>query len=725
MEAFERAHKLKPLVDGWEEKIHLGEKFKRPWADVAEECMMFFSAATGFLWDAKYAHKFVSSENPALVPDVKITIAKPFELVSIMGPMLFWRNPVRNASPRKPIELPAELLAMRLGLDPQAAAAIEQTQAQGQPIPPEFHSQLRPFSAYQQITAENGRRNRRDQLERELRAGLMGRYLNFTPWELKLHRHSEMALIEAMVKGRGVLWPQPYRPPGSNRLMVGSFYDTVDHLLIDPDAESGDFEDAWWIAQECVEPVWKVERDRGYRPGELKHAANLESANSQGERWSDPKTDNARAMGQTQDLLRYHKIWSRCGIGARLTGVATDLKDRLETVCGDYCYIEVANSCPFPLNFSSDQLATATVDEVRRAFRWPTPHWRDGKFPPAVLDFYSKPRSPWPMPPMAPALGELKALNFIVGHACARTFSTCRDMIAVPAAIAETVEKAFKMSGQTVFVRIDEQMGDISKAVAHIQMPTMSLDLWKVAEMLIRMIEERTGLNEAVLGVQGKMARSATDAQFRQQNISHRPQHMAAKVEEWQTEAALREALAVRWWIRGQDVADLLGPLGAELWEEYIVNTDVERTIRDIDYRIEAGSARKPNRERDVANLNEAIPIFVPLLQQYAQATGNFEPLNWLIERWGKTAEMDIEGMKMRSLPPPSPAGEEQAQAAAQEQQIETAKFQAEQGRKAGEHQQAMQQREEKHRQDVRLKEVQANLKAALARRNGNRAGGR
>jgi hypothetical protein len=704
-------HPLKSLVDGWLAKLKFAEEHKQPWQNIADQCQMFFAASTGFLWDQRFKHKFwkTGAKEGAVSPKFQITIAKAFELVSIFGPMLYWRNPIRTAEPRTAVTTPPDLLAMEMGVTPEIMQAAQQAQAPQQPGLPGQNGTVGPQAQFARMQVERFQRQLQqtqqqsglEQQIRQVRADLMLRYLNWTPSQLRLHSHAEMAITEALIKGRGVLFCEPYRPPGSDVTMIGSFWQTVDALLIDPDAES--VEDAWWISRWRMLPTWKAERIWGLKAGTLKDAGGQESLNNAGEVAANKDGEHDRLRGKTQDLIKVHEIWTRCGVGARLTDVKTDLKDQLERWTGDYCYLAIAPAVPFPLNMPSERLMKVSNEEVERAFRWPTPHWRDGKWPCAILDFYRAPRSVWPVGPLAPGLGELIAINVFIAHLANRIWLSSRDFIAVLESMAENVEKVLNEGKDLQIFRIPEDLRDnLGKVVEFIQHPPVNMDAWKIVEALIRMFEQRTGLSEILYGMQSAASRSATDASLRQQNVSHRPEHMAAKVEEWMTEAALREAMAVAWHVKPPDVQQLLGKEGARLWQRYITDAPMENVIWDIDYRIEAASARKPNRERDVSNIHEALPIWGPILQAREQTTGDFGPLNWLMQKWGEFIEMDTTGMRTQA--PPPPPGPDPQQQAAMMQQMEQAEFEAEQGREQEKHQQGLQEKVQAHQQGLQQK---------------------
>ena len=719
-------HPLKLVVDGWLGKIDRARDMKKAWQDVADECTAFFCGATNFLWDPKYRHKFWNSNDGAVKPRFMITIAKAFELVATFGPVLYWRNPTRTATPRESLEVPPEVQLRMMGVDPrvyqQAEVFVqqaEQMQQSGQPLSFEAAQSLQWFQQVKQQLDESVNRRQTEQQDRQMRAQMMERYLNWTPFELDLHRHAEMAITECLIKGRGVLFQEVFRPPGTDRRMVGSFYQSVDDFYIDGDAESPD--EAWWISRELTKPVWYWERKFGYPPGTLQPAATFESVTSQGERAGNAMTPNHRAMGETNDLLKVQEVWTRNGPGGRQTGVTPALRGRLQKVVGDYCHFYVAPGVPFFLNLPDNRTAKApgvmdaTDDEVREAFQWPTPHWRDGRWPCAILDFYPRPKSPWPIAPLAPGLGELKAINIILAHLVSRIWMSSRDFIGVLESAADKVEKVLKDGEDLGILRIDDLHGTITNAVSFLQHPQTNLDVWKILEALLTLFERRTGLNELLAGAQEKVDRSATSTRIRQQNLSVRPDQMAAKVEAWMTEAALREALAVRWNVRPEDTSDLWGAEGTELWRRYIAEAPVEQTIRDLDFRLEANSARKPNLERDIANIQEALQTFGPIHQGYMQQSGDVDTLNALQKMWGKKTEMDVSGLMMK---PPQPPQDDQLQqqGAQQELQQDAAAHQQEVQQKDETHRQEIQQDAESHQQQIQQARLAADVKLQIAR---------
>jgi len=689
-------HPMSPLVASWLGKLQRAREMKQPWQDIADECMQFFAGSCGFLWDDKYKFKFWRTEDGAVKPKFQVTINKAFELVALFGPTLYWQNPVRQAVPREPFMLPEEMLA--------------ELQQSGDPML---------LQQYQMLAMQS----RREMQLRKLRAGLIEPYLNWTPYELNLPREAMLAITEALIKGRGCLMSQPYRPPQSDSTMVGSWWVPVDDLLVDPDATR--FEDAWWIAVRMVEPVWTVERRLGYKPGQLKPSAQFESANTQGELYGDPEAKDKRRQGKTQDYIQYWRIWSRCGAGGRLSDIKVEWAEKLNQVAGDYCYLEIAENTPFPLNMPSWKFTEATNEEVARAFQWPTPHYRDGKWPVVPLDFYPNPGSPWPIAPLAPALGELKVINVFLAHLCNRIWMSSRDFLVVLESARAEVEKELRKGEDLSMIFVSDVHDSIEQVVKFLQHPPTNMDAFKIVEWFFDLFERRTGLSEAVYGIQQKQSRSATDSQIRYQQTTIRPDDMAKKVERWMTEVVKREALEIKWNLTANDVRRPLGATGAFLWRQLIDAADVERIIHDIDFRLEAGTARLPNRQQDIAVMSQMMPIALPVAQGYASVTGNFAPVEWLLRMWFKKMDLDNSGLH---FPPPQPPPEQTGPSPEEQQKLaaEQNKMQMEQEQhvqrlwqQQQEHQLRMMQRAQEHQQRLQLRRAELAARRLAKSSNG------
>jgi len=683
---------LRPLVTGWLGKIELGIQHKKWFQDISDQCMAFFSASSGFMWDPKFKNKYLKTNTS---PRFRMTMSKAFELVALFGPVLYWRNPQRTVRPRKKILLRPELfgpddmeqtqqqqqqlqqqmqqaqqqmqqfqqqMQQQMQQDPMAAQQMQQQgmqmqqqqqqlQQQMQELAPKVQEVQEAQNLYNEAMMDQKATNIKD----EARANLVESYLNYTPGEQPgggLAYHAEMAITEALVKGRGCLWVEPYQMPGSDTTLTGSFYDKVENLIIDPDAES--LQDAKWIARKHVHPVWQVERDFGLKKGTL--TGSMESSESQGESLGSEMSSMHRKQGKTFDLVVYYKVWSKGGVGARMTDVKTPLKDAFDKVVGDYAYIVVSPDVPFPLNAPMDSsvleepgptIKSAKDEEVAEMFSWPTPYWRDARWPVAILDFYSRPGSAWPIAPIAPGLGELVFMNVIISHLANRIWSSSRDFIAVLKSAEKEVERVIKSGDDQAIIPLNEVHSDIRQVVQFLQQPQTNYDVWKILDHVMHLFERRTGLTELMSGITATQSRSAEDIATKREQMNIRPDHMASKVEKWQAEVAQMEKMCCRFFIKGPDVEPLIGKAGSMLWDQLVSKQDPELVVRQIDATVEAGSARKPNRARDTVNINTVMPALFPELSKHADATTDTNPLNALIQMWGRAIDMDVTKLQL------------------------------------------------------------------------------
>ena len=670
---------LKPLKKAWIEKIDLARKHKQPFQDTADQCMAFFAGSMGWMYEDKFRKKFLGAE---IDPTFKICLCKAFEFVALYGPTLYHRNGNRECRPHDRPTITAERMAAGAGIDwQQAQESLQQYSAMqqaGQQVPLEMQVEVFRLQQMQQQFQQMESQDRLERNQTKAMADVIENYLSYTPKEQPggLKGHSEQALTEAMVKGRGLLFPAPYRMPGSDRKLTGCFYRSVEHFFMDPDAESAEFGDAKWMALERIEPTWQVERRYGHKPGTLK--GNLESSDAQGARRANALGNLERERGNTFDLLKYYQVWSLGGVGTRLTGTARVTQRAFDDVVGDYAHIVVADGVDTPLNATASRFRRADDNWVRDAFSWPVPYWMDRRWPCAILDFYRKPGSAWPIAPISPGLGELTALNVIISVIVQRSWDSARPMLATLKSAGDKIIAQLKSNKLYRVIELDDIHQDINKVISEFNVSDVPFDAWKIVERLFALFDKRVGLSDLLYGMSegGVASRTATDVKIKDERVSIRPDYMADKVEEWQAEAARMEMLCAYWnGVSGKDVQPVLGTAGAVLWDQLVANADPETIVREVSVTIEQSSIRKPNKQRDATNLNQTYAAMSQQFDKHADVTTDTEPLNNLNQKVGDAIGQDMEGLKMGPRVPPPPPPDE---AAAMEAQLEQAKIQAE-----------------------------------------------
>jgi hypothetical protein len=657
---------LAPLVELWLSKIRIAREHKKDqFQDDADEINRFYTEAHDFMYKGDYGKKsraFVVGDDESDVPPPKfqMTANKVAEFVDLYGPMLYHKNPVRRVTPRK-IPAPSPDL---LGLPDQIADPMVQQQVMLNP-------QMAPLLQAYQMTQQHIAQQR---AQDGYRAQLMECYLNYTPNELDLKTESRNSVDEALVKGRGLLWTEVFqRPLGNNQKLIGSFFGSVDDLFIDPDCEK--LKDAQWVVRRCKKATWEVERKYGWKPGSLK--SNAESLNQQAETELDQDGLDKRRRGQSSDLIIYYEIYSRMGAGTRLkddpamTYGALDGLSPFMEVFGDYVYLVVAQGVGCPLNINPEMFDVPgglqdpqVLQSMKQSMAWPIPFWADAQnpWPFTEIDFHPIPKRAWPRAHMKPAMGYQKFLNWCYSMMANKIRITCRDILVTAASLTEEQKKTIESGPDLAIIEIaNRNPGEFDKIMDVLKMLPMNADLYKICDQVELLFEKATGMTDIIYGMQsGPQIRSAQEAALKGDMTRIRPDAMANVLEDAMGLAARKEAMGARWILQEKDIAPVIGPDGAKLWTMMLFSLDVWYVVREFDYRIEAGSTKKPNRDLDLANSNEAGQFVLPTLMQQYMATGDPTAVNALMRFWAKARDIDPEPFMLKPMqmaPPPPPGG--------------------------------------------------------------------
>ena len=614
---------FRTVVNTWMKKIANARDHKRQvFQEAANECLSFYSGPRSWE-DALGGDAGVSNKDEVVEPTFKVSVNKTFEFVTIFGPALYYENPVRTVKPRMPVIIPPQFFGPNVLL-------------------------------YQSMINQENQRVLTD----GLKSVLLEAYLNWTPIEFKLEVEARMAIDEALIKGRGCLWTELYSPPGTEMKVVRSLWDSTDHLLCDPDAHS--FNKCQWIAKKCISPVWQVERDFGLRTGSIK--GNFESQAKQADIDVDEDGEYNRRRGFTNVLLIYYKIYSKMGIGGRLEGILKTLRNPLE-MFGDYAYLVIADGIPYPLNLSpdvcNDPAFQSNPTAVFSRLAWPTPFWGADEWPVSVIDFHTVHNCPWPMPHLKAGMGELKFLNWCMSFLMGKVRNTTRDFIAIKKEAGEEIKASILEGRDLTLIELENVHGTISELVQFLQHPEVNGDIWKMIEAVEANFDKRVGLTELMYGQQGAtQIRSAQEASLRNQNMNVRPDDMRKCVEGWMSRVGAKEAIAARYHLIDKDVQPVLGDMGAWAWTTFVGTRDMNIACHQLEYRIEAGSTARPNKEWEAQTMNAAFTALAPILQAYGQQTLDMAPLNNLLADYSKSCDLDPARYQLRvPMMPAQPTG--------------------------------------------------------------------
>ena len=624
---------LRQLVRTWTKKFEAAIKYKKPFADDAKEAAMFYDGDHNWMWKDAYARGEKGYNSSIAPPAFRMQVNKVFELIEIFGAVIYHRNPVRTVTLYQQPDLPPDAYGL-----------------------PADISMISPEQMQLMDVAQSDADAR---MSREIARQLLESYLNYTPNELDLKRQAKKFVNEGLMKGMGVLWPEliEIEAAGAEPIrMVGSFYDSVDNLLIDPDFDNMD--DMLWCARRCVRPLEEVALE--YQIPEDDLARHLDG-NTEIKADNEPRNTKKKS-GQTQRLVTYYKVWSKCGAGDRFKDAPKESRGVFDSL-GKYCYIVICEGVDYPLNLPPSVMQeevdpeTGIPQSLMLRMSWPVPYYVDpGGWPFVPLAFHPKPGYAWPISHIKPAVAELRMLNWGMSFLASRIATSCETIIAVQKAADQEFKDQLLAPSEGGFkvIELAELLGRrVEDVLSTFQLPQVTKDLWDILNAVADQFAQRTGLTELAYGYTRNQFRSAAEATIKQENISVRPDALANDLEDAMSTLARREALAARWLLEPKDIAPVLGPMGAIAWERHVAKRDLVSLTRDFLFRVEAGSARKPNKSSRVEQMTLAIQTLGPILAPLASG-GVVEPFNALMRDWAMSLDIDA-GPYLIPAPPPPP----------------------------------------------------------------------
>lgn len=640
---------LRPITKGWLDKIQLALDHKKPFQEDADEAMSFYDGDNAWMFRNEYTRGEKGFIKGIAPPAFRMTINRVWEAVRLFGAVIYHRNPVRSVTPRQyPIISP-----QMLGIFPQPP--VPQMGPDGQPVlGPDGQPVMMPdpgMQFHQQMVQQTQFLSEK----RGLVSRLLEEYLNYTPNELNLKDNSRKVVDEALIKGAGCWFTELYQPPGSDMRIAGSFYETFDNVVWDPDAD--DQSDIQWIARRRTHPKEFVAGKFGIPMEDLKgHSESYDSRSKANERGYKTRKRN----GQSMDLVTYWEVYSKVGFGDRLKDADKALRGKFDAL-GQYCYIVVADGVDYPLN-APPSILQEDVDEsgvppaLFQAAQWPIPFWAEPNgWPMTLLQWHGKPGYTYPISLIKPGIGELRFINYAMSFMATKIATSASTMIGVAKAADNDIKAKILDSDESGFkiVEISEAIGrNVNDIISVFNLPGVSSDMWQIVAAVTELFDRRVGLTELVYGMSRNQFRSAAEAVTKAEQISVRPDEMASRLEDAMSELARKEAFLARWLVSPEDVVPLLGPMAAQAWQMHVQAMAPDEVLREFDYRVEAGSARKPNKGTKVEQINQALQILAPIAQGMLQA-GQPGLMNALLEDWGRA--MDIDTTKYLIPPPPPP----------------------------------------------------------------------
>jgi len=643
---------FRPLCNVWEQRIKASQRARQRFDAIRKQCEAFVGSKAGFMWEEEHKKQFFSGSLPD--PKFKITINKAHEFVAIYGPSLFWQYPHRKVASQRTLELTPEIF--------------------GDPNDPQVQQ------IFQQFVMQ-------DQAEEAKRSFSNHMMENYLAWSQREQPHGLMsnaiaAITEGLLTGRGVLWPETYEFPGTETPYTKLQFDSVRNLYIDPDCNDQHLESAGYIMRRHVNPIWQVEKIFNLPKGKLYGKGTHNSAEKTVRDEAQKADKNNSGAQATFDSIEWYEIWSKVGVGPRMNGHDHAWLDTFDEAIGDYAYLCIAPGVEYPLNAPPELFfgENAMDDEqTKLAFEWrtanyghPFPVWKDNRWPVALLDFIPVSGSPWPMSPLAPGLGELIALNILTSSYVDQAWENRKTIIGYLESASETVKEALETDEAFCKVPINDNMQkSIRDVIQILPRSPANQDILQAISMMDAGFDRAVGLNELMRGESARQVRVASDIRERSARSSVRPDKMAGDVAQWMTNASQLEMFLAAMHVDGASLTHLLGGFGGQMWNQEFSGQPVEVLLREMKATVEASEIRKPDKERDTANIQALQQFWLPTLTQYAQETSNTEPVNGFLDAIGKATEMDTQEFHLPPWQPPVDPEQQQMQQAMQQLEMQ------------------------------------------------------
>lgn len=646
------ANRLGPLVTRWRGALKAAKTHRKEEFDtVADEARKFFDGPSSYFWDrmeemAKEQSNQGFLAGDQLIPQFKISVNRMFDAVAMFGPALYHQNPTIAVTSRAPLSVSIDTFYAH---DPQATELIQMIPAMqaGQIDDPQVMDMALQL---QEIYESAVRQTEMRSVVNNDHAVILERLSNYYQQEASKQDEARRAITEAIVTGLGLLEPVMIQPPaGGPKVPACQFVSNRD-FFVDPDAAY--WRDVTWIAIRRTGPVNVVEARFGLPPGSLKgkHASN--TATGSGAARGRNKNSEGKPNGLSHDIVEYYDVYSKNGAGQRLK--ISENERRLEGMeaLGDFVYLAISDSCNYPLNLPNyvplaDPETGELSEEVIQRTSWPAPFWddvmSDGGWPITRLSFYESPGKIWPISMCKAVLPEMKFMNWCMSFLADQVAAGSKIYPAVLKSAAESLRQQIAQGkGPFTVIELEQIHGtkNINELVTFLKAPSVNIDIWTMLTQVNDRIDKGLGLTELMYGLSGRQMRSAAEADYRQSNINIRPDDMASRVEDWLSVTATREIQMCRFLCGYEDVEPIIGPIGAHVFVTQILTRDVSAVTREFGYRVEAGTARKPNKQTRITQLNEIAQYLLPVAQS-AMQWGVTKPFNAFMEDYGRALDMD------------------------------------------------------------------------------------
>lgn len=447
-------------------------------------------------------------------------------------------------------------------------------------------------------------------------------YADYSARHGELAKHMRRCVDHSLLWGRGVMW-SGFAP---KKNICTDVFDRADHLVLDPDARCP--EEQNWQGRKRIKPRWELMQRYPEKADVIRGLPT----------YSKPSANKNDKGDSDSDLVCYYDIW---------TGVAVNNYMKSAEI------IEADTAQANP----KERLCVANGHVLHRG-PWEIPFFMIDEWPGTYLDLIERPGSVYPLQPMEPGMGHLRAMN----HALTLFIAKWKLMSRTPFA-ALTIngqgiepEQLFKiLRGEHIDIITAKINGDenpdINKYFQRIDWGDPVPGFERYYGLLGSEFEKSTGLSEVLYsGNTPTQLRSAKAAELVEQNSRTRSDSMRESVVRFMETIYRKRLFAARYLHGADDINNLFGPEAASVWGEIAAPevvaqeqqaraqlsqqaaqmgvppeqidqalgppqfVDMEKWVHEADRTVDAGSMRRMDMDAQIQNLNVALNQLAPSL---------------------------------------------------------------------------------------------------------------
>lgn len=474
---------------------------------------------------------------------------------------------------------------------------------------------------------------------------LMEAYLNFTPEETDLYGESVRAINQSQIYGAGVMWTGFNERKG----LVQSSYDSIENLLVDPDAST--WNEVNWVARKREHSRWKLIEE--YPQAKQIIAALQPSKNSKSQ------------VGKPSDLVCYYEIWMRVGLHHYIDGGLRSVDDQ-----GN------------PIQFTDAPRKYVISDDgkVLAETTWEIPYFMDDMWPCELVSYIEDKDSIWPVSPMRAGLPFQRALNWLYVFYMTKIRFCSRSLFAImdysDTDLSGDAKKALELWNDLPFISIRTTDGQrkLNEVFQQLNLDPKLDDFERAHAIIKREFQEHTGVYDILHYGEGETQdRSATTTQFKDKTSKTRINFRLDRVIKWQSRLSRKEAQAARFLQTSEQIDVILGPGSGVVWGQIMppspnadaTHIDFRQWLLETDYSIVSTSMRRHDYETKVDALKEMMNQVTSVQLQSADPMERAMAYDVMAEYYEAIGASDILVQQQREMaknlraqammPPPMP----------------------------------------------------------------------